>query len=698
MSAEVIDLLRWSDDGGPAPRRGPVALQTLPRWSTWRYGRDDKKIPAVNVNEPEKWGSYTEAQAHRNGGGIGFLLGEGISGLDLDKCRDPQTGEVQARAQWIIDEARAAGAYVEESPSGKGYKIFGRSALAPREINFEDRGSHPVIALFEGARYFAVTESGEGDATVDITDLLAGWLPEETKDRPGQRQGIPEESGEGGRNDLLYRLGCRYRRFGYDEADLVRKLREENARRCHPPLPESEIETIARSCMRHEPAADPFKTTETGDAEFFASCMADQVRFDHRRGRWLVFDGSRWAPQSDGEVDRLALEAVRARQRAAVGDKERLKWAIGGEGRKRRGNLLALAQSVKPIAEAGDDWDTDPWLLGVRNGVVDLRTGELREGRPEDRITMQASVSFSPDATCPTWDKTLKDIFGGDEELMSYFDRFVGYSITGDCREEVLAFCWGDGANGKGTVMNTIARILGDYSDDLPFSALELHERSGIPNDIAKIVGKRFVTSSESGEARRLNEARVKALTGRDPITARFLQREFFTFQPMAKFWLASNHKPVVRDTSAGFWRRMHLIPFTQSFAEKPDLELKDKLMAEAEGILARLVRGCMAWQRNGLNPPARVKDATETYRTESSPLGRFLDARCVLQADAKATFGELHDAYQLWCGKVREFSPLNRRQFGDALHKQFTKDETNTQRVAFIGVGLLVEERRDDF
>lgn len=697
MSAEVIDLLRWSDDGGPTPRRGPLALQAVERWSTWHYGPNNRKVPSVPVNEPAKWGSYDDALARRNGGGIGFLLGEGISGLDLDKCRDAQTGEVQLRAQWIIDQAREAGAYIEESPSGTGYKIIGRSALAPREINFADRDAHPVIALFEGARYFAVTENGDGDATADITDLLAGWLPDETKGKAGKRQRIPDDSGEGGRNDLLYRLGCRYRRFGYDEADLVRKLREENTRRCHPPLPESEIEAIARSCMRHEPAADPFKTTETGDAEFFASCMGELVRFDHRRGRWLVFDGSRWAPQSDGEVDRLALEAIRARQRAAVGDKERLKWAVGGEGRKRRGNLLALAQSVKPIAEAGDDWDTDPWLLGVRNGVVDLRTGLLREGRPEDRITMQASVTFDPDAKCPIWDKTLTDIFGGDEELMSYFDRFVGYSLTGDCREEALAFCWGDGANGKGTVMNTIARILGDYADDLPFSALELHERSGIPNDIAKIVGKRFVTSSESGEARRLNEARVKALTGRDPITARFLQREFFTFQPMAKFWLASNHKPVVRDTSAGFWRRMHLIPFTQSFAQKPDLELKDKLMAEAEGILARLVRGCLAWQRTGLNAPERVKQATESYRSESSPLGRFLEARCVISEEAKATFGDLFAAYQSWCAMTRELGPLNRRQFSDALHDRFQQDVNAKQRVTFVGVGLVSDGGRSD-
>ena len=247
--------------------------------------------------------------------------------------------------------------------------------------------------------------------------------------------------------------------------------------------------------------------------------------------------------------------------------------------------MLAIARSVLPIADAGDNWDTDPWLLGVPNGVVDLRSGTLRLGRPDDRISMQAVAPFDADAMCPWWDATVSEIFCGDVELVAYVDRFVGYSLTGVCREEVLAFAYGGGANGKGTLMNTLAWLLGDYANDLPFSALELHERSGIPNDIAKIVGKRFVTSSESGETRRLNEARVKALTGRDPITARFLHQEFFTFQPVAKFWLATNHKPVVRDTSVGFWRRIRLIPFTQSFAKKPDLGLKDRLREEASSV-----------------------------------------------------------------------------------------------------------------
>jgi P4 family phage/plasmid primase-like protien len=516
-------------------------------------------------------------------------------------------------------------------------------------------------------------------------DDLAAALPPILNDQDTS-QPLPSSVAEGSRNETLFREGCRLRRLGWSEAEIVASLHVLNTERCHPALDRTEVESIAHSCGRYEPEADTFPTTETGDAEFFAACNTDMVRFDHRRGRWLLYDGNIWAPQTDGEVARLALNTVRARQRAAVGNKEQLKWALGGEARSRQTNLLALAQNIKPLADAGDSWDLDPWLLGATNGVIDLRTGMLRAGRPDDRITRQVRASFDPMATCPLWDATVAAIFEHDQELMAYFDRYVGYSLSGDCREESLALCWGDGANGKGTLLNTLGWLLGDYADDLPFSAFELHSRAGIPNDIAKIAGKRFVTASETGETQRLNEPRVKALTGRDPITARFLHREFFTFQPVAKFWLSTNHRPQVRDDSLGFWRRIHLIPFKASFIGREDKTLKDRLRGELRGILARAVRGSLAWQRDGLNPPNAVRAATEHYRIESMPLARFLDECCVVQPDKHATFGELFQVYVRWAGPER----MGRHEFNAALRQRFKQDEKHKERVVFVGIGVL--------
>jgi putative DNA primase/helicase len=510
-----------------------------------------------------------------------------------------------------------------------------------------------------------------------------------------QKPHLPRVIEQGGRNSTLFTEGCRLRRLGFNENEIRAALLAINESRCKPREEDRIVEGIARQCAAYTPAEDTFPLTETGDAEYFAACFGQVLRFDHRRGRWLHFHDHHWRPETDGEVRRLALDAIRGRQRAALDiedddrRKGRLGWAIGGEARRRQVNLLALAQNLKPIADDGEHWDEDPWLLGTPNGVVDLRTGQLRDGRPDDRMTMCTAVPFDANAVCPLWDRTISQIFREDQELIDYFDRYVGYSLTGDCREETLAFCWGDGANGKGTLMYTLRYVLGDYADDLPFSALELHDRSGIPNDIAKIVGKRFVTSSETGEVARLNEARVKALTGRDPITARFLHREFFTFQPAAKFWLATNKKPVVRDTSLGFWRRMHLIPFTQTFtADKANQTLKEELRAEAPGILARAVRGCLAWQAKGLRPPASVVEATNSYREQSMPLTRFIEARCVVQAGLTATFTQLHDAYISWCNTTREQSRLNRSEFLDALQQRF-KWEKGTRSTTYHGIGL---------
>jgi putative DNA primase/helicase len=220
---------------------------------------------------------------------------------------------------------------------------------------------------------------------------------------------------------------------------------------------------------------------------------------------------------------------------------------------------------------------------------------------------MMVSVPYDPAATCPRWEATIAEVFGHDRDLQDYIQRAFGYSITGDCREECFFVAYGDGCNGKGTTINTVARILSTYADDVPFSTLERRERSNIPADLAKLVGKRFVTASESSETLQLNEARIKGLTGRDPITARHLYQDYFTFQPVAKFWLSTNQKPVVRDDSDGFWRRVHLIPFTQSFIGKANLRLKDELLEEAPGILAWLVRGAIAWQREGLKRPDAV-------------------------------------------------------------------------------------------
>ena len=244
---------------------------------------------------------------------------------------------------------------------------------------------------------------------------------------------------------------------------------------------------------------------------------------------------------------------------------------------------------------------------------MNLQTGRLLNGTLSQRITRHTDVAFDPAAQCPQWERFQADIFNGDAELVTFIHRAIGYSLTGDTSEQCLFPCYGGGANGKSTFLEVVRHVLGGYAHNLPFSAFELHARSSIPNDVASIVGKRFATACETNESARFNEARVKALTGSDTISARFLYSEFFSFTPTAKIWLAFNHKPVVADDSEGFWRRIHLIPFLREFkGDAADKDLKAKLCSEAPGILAWAVRGCLAWRTEGLQPPATVKAVTQ--------------------------------------------------------------------------------------
>jgi putative DNA primase/helicase len=231
--------------------------------------------------------------------------------------------------------------------------------------------------------------------------------------------------------------------------------------------------------------------------------------------------------------------------------------------------------------------------------------------------------------------------------------------------------CYGEGANGKSTFLETLRAVFGEYARNLPFSAFELKARSNIPNDIATIPGRRLITAIETGDATRLNEARLKALTGCDTITARQLYKEHFEFRPAAKFWFAFNHKPRVADDSFGYWRRVRLIPFLRRFDESSaDRQLLDKLRAEAPGILAWAVSGCLAWQAEGLGTPSVVKAATEAYREESDPLPDFLSEMCVVHSSARCEVGLLWSDFADWTRLNGERWPsMDRQAFGERLH-----------------------------
>ena len=443
-----------------------------------------------------------------------------------------------------------------------------------------------------------------------------------------------------------------------------------------------------------------FQDTDAGNAEAFELLHGDRYRYDHIKGKWLVWNGRYWTEDRDGEADRAALETARERLSAAAllpngKDKDRrVNWALKSESVSGRRFTLISAQTIKSLATVTQDYDQDPFLLTVGNGTLGLRTGKLREARREDLITRATDVSYDPLATAPRWEQFLNEVFGGDSDIIQYVQRAVGYSLTGDTQEQCFFLLCGSGANGKTTFLETIVNLLGTHASTAAFSAFLVQHNQGSPrNDLAALCGARFVKAAEAEHKARLDEAIMKQLTGEDTISVRFLFREVFEYRPQFKIWLATNHKPAIWETSDAIWRRIKLIEFNHQFAGlRADVALRKKLQMELPGILAWAVRGCLAWQKCGLREPQRISRATLGYRQESDQVGRFFKDRCDLQPDHQTPAKQLYDDYVLWCGRQRE-TPVANNLFAAKLAERGISGIERKRAaggVVYRGLGLL--------
>ena len=446
------------------------------------------------------------------------------------------------------------------------------------------------------------------------------------------------------------------------------------------------------------PQPTGFHLTDAGNAEYFTSLYGDRLRYDHRRDRWLEWATHYWREDTDGHVMRLALKADRDRYKEALSiedlkERERVaKWAIGSEQRARLEAAVAIARNLLPIADSGEHWDDDPWLFCVANGVIDLRTGGLRPGKQSDLVTMKSPAAYDPEASAPRWQAFLAEVFDDNADLIAYLQKYFGYALTGVTREQLCLIGYGQGANGKGRLSAALRHIQGDYAYNAPFSTFELTNRAAIPNDMAALVGKRLVTSSETNEGTRLNEARLKALVGEDPITARFLHCEFFTFIPTCKLFLTVNHRPRVHDDTYGFWRKVRLVPFNRQFKGRADdKDLLDKMISEASGILSWLIEGCLKWQREGLEPtPECVTRATAEYQSDSDPLSEFILDQCAITPQGRVSGRDFYQHYKDWCkGQVmKESEILTNTAFGRKMAQKFKKSHGRDGAV-YTGVGM---------
>jgi putative DNA primase/helicase len=442
--------------------------------------------------------------------------------------------------------------------------------------------------------------------------------------------------------------------------------------------------------------AGGYNLTDLGNARRLVHRHGRNLRYCWLWRKWLVWDGKRWVKDDTGEVYRLAKETVSSiyqEAAAAPNDearKELGKHATRSEAGARIKEMVDLARSDVPVMP--DELDASPDLLNTESGTIDLRTGELREHRREDLITKIAPTTYGPDAAAPTWEAFLERVLPG-EDLRAFVQRAVGYSATGDTSEQCMFINHGGGANGKSTFQEAIAAALGDYAMRAPTEMLLAKRSDGVPNDVARLKGARFVSASETEEGRRLAESRIKDLTGQDTITARFMKAEWFDFAPTHKLWLSTNHKPEIRGTDAAIWRRIRLVPWAVTIPPaEQDKKLPIALRHELAGILAWVVRGCLQWRREGLQAPDEVRKATGEYRAEMDVLAGFLVECCELDTGHWEYAKDLYECYKRWCAENGE-RPEPQRKFGGRLGERGFQRDRGGSRGAGIWRGVRLTE-----
>lgn len=446
-----------------------------------------------------------------------------------------------------------------------------------------------------------------------------------------------------------------------------------------------------------EPETKLYTLDDMGNAKRFIDLFGEDFRYNYTDKTFLYWDGCRWAADQTSAVERSADVSVEAMSAEAEwyeknGDEDAAKafrkHIKASRSNKSKTNMLKEVQHNMPIMPF--QLDKHKMAFNVPNGTLSLKTGQLVPAKRDYFITKFSPVEFTDNADCPMWRRFLDDIFGGDRELIRYIQKAVGYSMTGDTSEQCVFFLYGTGRNGKSTFLDVLREIFGDYVSNIQPETIMVKNSmgNGINSDIARLKGARMVTTVEPNEGVRLNEGLIKQLTGDDAVTARKLYGNEFEFKPEFKLWMATNHKPIIRGTDDGIWRRIHMIPFTvQIPADKVDRQLKSKLEREYPAILRWAVEGCLLWQREGLKQPRAVLDMTREYRREMDVISGFLDDRCEVGEGFSAKSSELYAAYSAWCESNTEFKMSNTK-FSVEMDKRFGKTKQR-DGMYFSGVRL---------
>lgn len=680
----------------------------------------------------------TAVKASERYSGIGFMFGNSpFFGVDIDGI-EPEIREFLDGGDGIVSEfVHALQSYAELSPSGKGIHIICRGTLpkgARRRGNVEmyDSGRFFTVTGNSFGGYASVAECSE--AIKPLHEKYLGGARTEPAQRVIQQASAPgtvsevleaaRRSRSGAKFQALY-AGNFSEYSSQSEADMafcnmlafwtgrnaalmdeiyrssglmrdkwdrqqsgstygaltIQKACEECENVYQPPV--RFRVNIGSGSAQDEPETKLYTLDDMGNAKRFIDLFGEDFRYNYTDKCFIYWDGCRWASDLDGTAERAADIAIESMSAEAewydsVGDEDAAKafrkHIKSSRSNKSKTNMLKEIQHNLPIMPR--QLDRHAMAFNVPNGTLSLKSGELVPAKREFLITKLSPVEYTANADCPRWLKFLDDIFAGDRELIRYIQKAVGYSMTGDVSEQCVFFLYGTGRNGKSTFLDVIREVLGEYVSNIQPETIMVKNGmgNGINSDIARLKGARMVTTVEPNEGVRINEGLIKQLTGDDTVTARKLYGNEFEFKPEFKLWMATNHKPVIRGTDEGIWRRIHMIPFTvQIPADKVDRQLKAKLEREYPAILRWAVEGALLWQREGLKQPRAVLDMTREYRREMDVISGFIDDRCEVGENFSAKSSELYAAYSAWCEENTEFKMSNTK-FSVEMDKRFPR------------------------
>lgn len=657
--------------------------------------------------------SYNRSKGNYDGIGFVFTADDPYCGVDVDDSREH--GKLSKEAERIV---RQLDSYSEVSPSGTGVHIIVRACLPPSgrrkgHVEMYDQTRYFTMTGLALPGHLEI-RNRQVELHALHESIFGKVTAPDFKPRPAVNLSLTDAeliekaraAKNGGKFQALYDFGCValydgddsradlalcdmiafY--AGPDESKIDRLMRSSALYRRKWDREDYSRRTIAKVLQTRtefykpnghfevkdpapivddteepptEEKADPLSETQIGDVERVVARHGRDYLFCEEQGAWYIWDGRCWSQHLRYRIAEDVKAAVRSRAREAVNEsdedksKRLLKYAMKTATAKHVDDVIRLLKTDKRLQALSRDFDRDPYLLTCLNETVNLKIGTGAAHKRDDRITKCTLVEYDPHAECPLWLRFLARILP-DPDVRTFVHRVCGYALTGDVSEQCFFFLHGQGQNGKSVFLDSLLGVFGQYGKPGAPNLLIAKTGDRVPTDVAELAGCRLVTTVEIDEGRHLAEALVKQMTGGDKMKARFMRQDFFEFPPTHKIFMAANHRPVIRGTDMAIWRRVMLIPFTETITEKEkDPHLTRKLSEERVGILNWCVQGCLEWMNGGLQPPTNVRAAVSEYRAEQDVRGRFVDDWCIKDPSATVNATRLYKAFLCWGEKNGE-------------------------------------------